>query len=83
MAAPARAFECDVCGRPLGAGRLRQGVRVHRGCRREPERPPAPEVAAAADDPELRELFARAAAQARELVGDLERLRSLRAGPQP
>ena len=95
MAAPAHAFECERCGRPLSAGRVRQGVRVHKECReprRESERPPAQGEAAAAlerteatlarlladdRDPELRELFAQAAAQARELAGDLERLRSL------
>jgi hypothetical protein len=34
-------------------------------------------LATASPDPELRELFARAAAQARELVDDLQRLQSL------
>jgi hypothetical protein len=37
---------------------------------------------AGARDPELRELFALAAAQARELAADLERLRALAAGGQ-
>jgi hypothetical protein len=95
VAAPAHAFACELCGRPLSAGRFRQGVRFHKECRalrRESERPPAQREAAAAlertqatlarltaegRDPELRELFAQAAAQARELAGDLERLRSL------
>ena len=100
MTAPAHAYQCERCGRPLSAGRVRQGVRVHKECRAlrsEGERPPARSEAAAAleqtqatlarltadgRDPELRELFAQAAAQARELAGDLERLRSLSAEGQ-
>lgn len=100
MVAPVHEYGCEVCGRPLSAARVRQGVRVHKECRlsRREESPPAvPGDAAAAlermratlaalpagaRDPELRELFALAAAQARELAADLERLRSLAAGAQ-
>lgn len=90
MVAPAHAYACEVCGRPLSAARVRQGVRVHKECRRDDEKRPAPADAALlervkstrARDPELRELFALAAKQARELAGDLERLRALAAGAQ-
>jgi len=82
---PAHAFSCERCGKPLRAGRVRQGVRVHKECRaqaRDGERRAAGSTTASPDptraqDPELRELFARAAAQARELVDDLQRLQAL------
>jgi len=105
MVAPASAFCCERCGRPLRAARVRQGVLVHPECRAAPG--PAPDDAglppsAAADataalaraqelvarvpagvrDPELRELFAQAAAQARALVSDLEELARRRAAGQ-
>lgn len=88
---PAGSYACEVCGKALGARRVRQGIRRHPGCRRSLR--PAdvqsalglaqgtlarlPERAA---DPELRELFERAAAQARALVDDLQRLKTFVGG---
>jgi len=77
-------FSCDVCGNALGIRRVRQGLRRHPGCGR--ALPPA-DVAAAlvaahnaltrlgarSTDAELTELFARATAQARDLIDDLNR----------
>jgi hypothetical protein len=80
-------FGCEVCGKPLGTRRVRQGLAVHPGCRRslapaEVERALALARGAlrrlprSADDPELSRLLALAARQARDLIGDLARLRS-------
>lgn len=92
MVLPAPSFACEVCGKPLGARRVRQGITCHAGCRRS-LRPEAVEAALGlaqgalarlpgrAADPELRELFERAAAQARALVDDLQRLQTFVGGP--
>lgn len=88
---PTGTYACDVCGKPLGARRVRQGIRSHSGCRRSlrpAELQSALGLAAGAlarlpertDDPELRELFARAAEQARALLGDLQRLKTFVGG---
>ncbi|MSR45995.1 MAG: hypothetical protein EXS13_02840 [Planctomycetes bacterium] len=90
MHAAAR-FECTLCGNPLGARRVRQGVTTHPGCRRalaptEVERALAvaqatlerlsvPGVAVDADA-ELGRLLKLATRQAAELIGDLKQLRS-------
>jgi hypothetical protein len=55
-------------------------VRSHPDCRQSAGR--TEKTTPRKQDPELRELFALAAAQARELAEDLERLRALRSGAQ-
>jgi len=91
MVLPAGSFACEICGKPLGARRVRQGITRHAGCRHslKPE-----EVQSAlglakgalarlpgrAADPELRELFEQAAVQARALVDDLQRLETFVGG---
>jgi len=95
MVLPVPSFACEVCGKPLGARRVRQGITRHSGCRRSlrPEevqsalglaRGTLAQLPASVADPELRELFAQAAAQARALVDDLQRLKSFVGGtPRP
>jgi hypothetical protein len=91
MVLPAPSFACEVCGKPLGARRVRQGITRHAGCRRSlrPEevqsalglaRGALAKLPGRAADPELRELFAQAAEQARALVDDLQRLRTFVGG---
>jgi len=91
MVLPAGSFACEICGKPLGARRVRQGITRHAGCRHslKPE-----EVQSAlglakgalarlpgrAADPELRELFEQAVAQARALVDDLQRFETFVGG---
>ena len=92
MVPPGGTFACEICGKPLGARRVRQGIRSHSGCRKS-LRPADVQAALGlaqgaldrlperAGDPELRALFESAAAQARALIGDLQRLKSFVGGP--
>jgi hypothetical protein len=91
VVAPAAAFFCEVCGKPLGRRRVRQGVLSHPGCRRalapdavaealDLARGTLERLGSRAPDGELRELFSRATAQAQALIGDLNRLKSFVGG---
>jgi hypothetical protein len=94
MVPPAGGFACEICGKPLGARRVRQGIRSHSGCRRS-LRPADVQAALGlaqgalarlperAGDPELRALFESAATQARALIDDLQRLKSFVGGSGP
>ncbi len=82
-------FDCEVCGKPLGTRRVRQGLTAHRGCRNALS-PAAVDHALGlaqatlarvrntdlAGDRELALLLLQATRQAAQLILDLQRLRT-------